>query len=120
MIFINMKKKVIIKESQLRKLVGFLKENEQHTSFVKKIADDLMTNYEPAVGAFNNGSEFKHKTLITKKVDGEQLSLGALKNYLSDKYLNINDEFIEQVITDWYNGKLNTKDYQLTRNVNFN
>lgn len=119
MIFINMKKKVIITENQLKNLVKTIKENEQHTVLVKKILTDLKTNYEPAVGSFNDGGEFQHKTLITKKVDGEQISLGALKNYLSNKYLRVNDEFIEQVITDWYNGVLNGDNTQLTRNVNF-
>lgn len=114
-----MKKKVIITESQLKKIVGTIKENEQHVTLVKRVYDDLSTNYEPALGSFNDGGEYEHKNLITKKVDGEQISLGALKNYLSNKYLKISDEFIEQVITDWYNGVLDGKNFQLTRNVNF-
>ena len=118
-IFISMKKKVIITESQLKKIVASINENEQHTTLVKRIFSDLKTNYEPALGSFNDGGEYQHKTLITKKVDGEQISLGALKNYLSNKYLKINDEFIEQVITDWYNGVLDGKNFQLTKNVNF-
>jgi hypothetical protein len=114
-----MNRKVIITESQLAKLVGVLQENEAHDQLVRSIYNDLATNYEPAVGSFNDGSEFEHQTMVTKKADGSQLSMGALRNYLADKFLNVNNEFIEQVITDWYNGVLDGKNYQLTRNVNF-
>ena len=76
-IFINMNKKVIITERQLSQIVRVLKENEQHSILVKRIANDLIMNYEPALGSFNDGGEYEHKNLITKKVDGVQISLGA-------------------------------------------
>ena len=114
-----MKKKVIITESQLKKIVHVIEENEQHAQLVRNIFNDLQTNYEPAVGSFNDGAEFKHQTLISKKTDGSQMSMGALRNYLADRYRKVNNDFIEQVITDWYNGVLDGKNYQLTRNVNF-
>jgi hypothetical protein len=114
-----MKKKVIITESQLNKIVSYINETEQVTQITKLIADDLLMNYEPAIGTVNNGLEFEHHFIITKKVDGDRLSAGALFDYMTTKYKNVNDDFIKQVITDWYEGVLDGKNYQLSKPTKF-
>lgn len=114
-----MRKRVIITESQLKNVVRLIKENEQYKQLVRRIADDLILNYEQAIGTVDNGLEFTHKNLVTKKVDGSQATLGGLHNYLSAKYPNVTSEFIKQIITDWYNGILDGKNYQLSKNVKF-
>jgi hypothetical protein len=112
-----MRKKLRITESQLKTVVKLIKENEQFKHILKKITDDLILNYEQVVGTVNNGVEFTQKELVTKKVDGTQLTLGALLNYMSAKYTEVTPEFIKQVITDWYNGVLDGKNYKLSKNV---
>lgn len=114
-----MKKKVIITESQLKTIVKRLNENEQATMIVKAIADDLLMNYEPALATVNDGLEYNHKAIITKKVDGDKLSASALFDYLTTKYPKVTDEFIQQIITDWYNGVLNGTNYNLSKTTKF-
>ena len=114
-----MKKKVIITESQLKAIVNRLNETEQATLIIKTIADDLLMNYEPALATVNTGLEYNRKAIITKKVDGDKLSASALFDYMTSKYPKVTDDFIKQVITDWYNGVLNGKNYMLSKSVKF-
>lgn len=114
-----MKKKVIITESQLKTIVNRLNENEQAAVITKSIADDLLMNYEPALATVNTGLEYNHKAIITKKVDGDKLSASALFDYMTSKYPKVTDEFIKQVITDWYNGVLDGKNYRLSKTAKF-
>lgn len=114
-----MKKKVIITESQLNKIVQTINESEQVKLVVKNIADFLLKNYEPALATVNNGLEYTRKSIITKKVDGDKLSAAALFDYLGNKFPQVSDEFLQQVITDWYNGVLDGKNYRLSKNIKF-
>lgn len=114
-----MKKKVFITESQLKKVVKTINENNQMEIIVRQISNDLIMNYEPAIATYNDGVEFNNDFIVTKKVDGDKLSVGALKDYLTTKYPNVTETFIEQVIKDWYDGILNGKNYQLSKNIKF-
>lgn len=114
-----MKKKVIITEGQLKTIIKRLDENVQVKEIIKTISNDLITNYEPAIATFNNGLEYENKTIITKKVDGDKLSGAALLDYFTSKYTHVSDEFIEQVIRDWYEGVLDGKNLQLSKNVKY-
>lgn len=114
-----MSKKVIITESQLNKIVSFLNETEQVTLITKQITDDLILNYEPAIATVKIGTSFEYQHIITKKVDGDKLSASALYDYMTTKYTNVNDEFVKQIITDWYNGVLDGNNYRLSKPVKF-
>jgi hypothetical protein len=114
-----MRKKVIITEQQLKTLVTRINENEQVKGIIKTITNDLIMNYEPAVATFHNGLEYENKSIITKKVDGDKMSGAALLDYFTNKYTHVSDEFIEQVIRDWYEGVLDGNNLQLSKNVKY-
>ena len=57
-IFIDMGKKLIITENQMRSLVTYLNESDVYTEVVKRIVDDLNLNYEAAVVTERRGGEY--------------------------------------------------------------
>jgi len=114
-----MGKKIKIRENQLNHIINYVNENEQIHNIIKTIVDDVRNNYEPALGTFDNGSDYSLTNIITNKISGEEISPKALFNYLTNKYTKVNDELIKQIIDDWYSGNL-SKDYKLSKNVRFN
>jgi hypothetical protein len=110
-----MSRKLIIKESQLVMLTKFIEEGTRHESCVKRVVDDLNSNYTPAVGTFKKGGEYHDTQMITNEVDGELIEPAALLDYLKYKY-EYSDEFLKQVMNDWYSGKLKNS-YVLSKNV---
>lgn len=117
-IFINMKKKIIITEKQMVVIVNLINENNVHDKIVGNIVDDLNLNYEPAMGVHEIGNEFYNTAMITKKVTGDTITPKDLYEYLKHKH-NAPSEFIQQVILDWYHGRLNGGNRKLSKNVGF-
>jgi hypothetical protein len=110
-----MKKKLIITESQLKRLKNVLMENNAYQNLVKKIKEELDNNYEISEKFVKEGGDYSSKIMFTIKIDGELITAKKLFEYLKPKY-NASDEFIQQVIRDWHDGKI-TDDYFLSKNT---
>jgi hypothetical protein len=107
-------KKIIISKKQLNLLTNFINENTQQEILIKKIKKDLDTNYKPTFLTYKKGGEYFEKPMILNKVDKEYITLNSLYEYIKYKY-KLNDDFIKQLINDWFNGDLN--DYKLSKNI---
>jgi hypothetical protein len=135
MIFIDMKKKLIITESQLERLKVILNEENTHALIVKQLKNELDSNYEPVEKFVRQGGEYHPTAMIKSLTDEEELSVNDLYEYMQYKY-GINDKpideteevsnkkpfskkFLKQVIEDWMLGKIND-DYSLSKIVSLN
>lgn len=96
-------------------IVNLIKENNVHKRLMNSILEDLNLNYEPAMGVHEMGNEFYNTPVISKKVTGDTITPKELYEYLQHKHQAPN-EFIKQVIVDWYHGRLE-KDGNLSKNV---
>ncbi len=112
-----MRKKIIIKESQLAKLVRNLNEGAGDTRkvLVNQIKDDLDKNYEPQVVTKRAGGEYFEDAAFVIKADNTATDGKGLYKYLSMKYDNVGKEFLKQVIRDWADGSI--EDGMLSTNV---
>ena len=110
-----MSKKVIITESQYKKLKKVLTENTLHSDMVRHMKEFLDYGYEPVKRFVRKGGEYYERPMIMVKLDEEIISPKSLFEYLKSKY-NAGDEFTKQVIRDWVSGSI-SEDYQLSRNV---
>ena len=113
-----MGRKVIITESQLERLRGYIHESEVFSRMVSRIKKDLDTNYEPMMGIKRKGGEYIETPMIKIKVDGENITPKALYDYMMYKYKQ-DEEFMKQVIRDWVFGNI-TDDNRLSKNVSLN
>ena len=114
-IFISMTKKVIISERQLRVIADYISEANQQEALIKKIKADLDLNYEPSNGTYKKGGEYFEEPMIMNKVNQELMTPKSLFDYMKYKY-ELGDNFIKQIIDDWYKGNLNDSD-RLSKNV---
>lgn len=87
-------------------IVKMLKENSVHDRVLNRMVNDLNLNYEPAMGTHEIGNEFYNTALISKKVTGDTITPKDLFEYLNHKFQGLNKDFIQQVIIDWYHGRL--------------
>ena len=110
-----MKKKLIITESQLVRLKRNINESAVHSSMVKRMKEELDTNYAPVEKFVREGGEYFEKPMIMVKADEEVITPKSLYEYLKSKY-KTGDDFTQQVIRDWVDGKI-TDDYRLSKNV---
>lgn len=110
-----MRKKLIITESQYKKLEQILTENTAHSNMVRQMKEFLDYGYEPVQKFVREGGEYYNRPMIMIKLDEEIISPKALLEYLKSKF-NAGDEFIKQVIRDWVSGNI-SEDYQLSKNV---
>lgn len=111
-----MKKKLIIKESQLSRLLTNLQESgDVRKTWVTDIEADLDKNYEPQVVTKRKGGEYFEDAGFAIKADGSITDGKGLFKYMSMKYSDVGKEFLKQVIRDWANGSI--KDGMLTTNV---
>ena len=117
-IFISMKKRLIITETQLQMLKTTLTENNAHTSIVKQMKEELDTNYEPTQKFVREGGDYSEMPMVMVKVDEETISPKDLYEYMKYKY-KMGEEFTKQVIRDWMYGNI-TDDYRLSKNVAMN
>ncbi len=113
-----MKTKLIITESQYRRLRGKLNEETIHNSLVKELKDFLTQNYNVTQKFMREGGEYKEMPMLEIKADGELITFERLYEYLKVKYENIvkNGDFLKQVIKDWVDGKI-TDDNLLSKPV---
>ena len=114
-IFIDMKTKLIITESQYKRIIL---ETNIHSGLVKQMKEFLDMSYEPTESVMREGGEYFNKPMIKVKADEEIISPKNLYEYMKYKF-EAGDEFTKQVIRDWMFNKI-TDDYQLSRNVALN
>lgn len=98
------KRKLVINESQFKFLENIIIESNNYDRNLKSVMNDLDLNYEPAVGTKEIGNEFFHEAAISKKVNGETITVPQLFEYLKHKYKGIEDDFLKQCVTDWGSG----------------
>jgi hypothetical protein len=130
MIFIDMKKKLIITESQLERLKIILKEENTHALIVKQLKKELDSNYEPIEKYVRKGGEYSPTAMVKCLTDEEEISVKELYDYMKYKF-GIGDEskdeskkvpskeFLKLLITDWVNGNI-SDDYSLSKNIPIN
>jgi hypothetical protein len=135
MIFIVMKKKLIITESQLERLKIILNEENRHALVVKQLKNDLDSNYEPIEKYVRKGGEYFPTAMVKSLTDEEEISVKELYDYMKYRHGigqetidETNDtpnnnkpskEFLKQVIKDWMFGKIND-DYSLSKIIPLN
>jgi hypothetical protein len=111
-----MKKKVIINESQLSRLLSNLQESgDVRKTWVNDIKADLDKNYEPQVVTKRKGGEYFEDAGFIIKADGTVTDGKGLFKYMSMKYDDVGKEFLKQVIRDWADGSI--EDGMLSTNV---
>ena len=131
MIFIDMKNKLIITESQLERLKVKLNEENTHALIVKQLKTELDSNYEPIEKFARKGGEYTPTAMVKSLTDEEELSVKDLYEYMKfkhgigEKLIDEKDgpikkvptkEFLKQVITDWMFGNIND-DYSLSKDI---
>lgn len=107
---------VLIRENQYKKLQKHLVETQNYDKIKNLVISELSNNYEPVVTPVQKGSEYTNEKRIKKKIDGTELDAVNLLKFLKVKFSSLNDEFIQQIIKDWYNDTFND-DLSLSRNV---
>lgn len=117
-IFIDMKKRLIITESQLIRLKANLSESASVPIVVKKIKDELNRNYAPITKYIRKGGEYFEKPMIMIKADEEAITGKQAMDWLKSKlgYDSDKDAVIKQTIIDWVDGKIGD-DNTLSKNV---
>lgn len=110
-----MSTKLIITETQLERLKLRLVETTAFTTMVKRMKEDLDSNYTPTENYVREGGEYKSVPMFKVNVDDELISPKALYEYLKSKY-NMGESFTQQVIRDWVSGTI-SDEYMLTKNV---
>ena len=112
-----MKKRLIITESQLERLKMNINESA-HSKIVKRMKEELDTNYSPIEKFVREGGEYFEKPMVMIKADEEAITPKSLYEYMKTKY-KMGEEFTKQVIRDWMFGNI-TDDYRLSKNVAMN
>jgi len=107
-----MKKKLIITESQYKRIIL---ESNIHGGMVRQMKEFLDNSYEPVEKFVREGGEYFEKPMIMVKADEEIISPKDLYEYMQYKF-EMGDDFTKQVIKDWMFNKI-TDDYQLSKNV---
>ena len=90
---------------------------EGQETMVKKIAEFLNGSYEPKTGVLRTFGEYDTKPTIINKIDGEALEPENVFLYLKRKFPTLSEDFLKQVMLDWYNGKFKTEKYTLSKTV---
>lgn len=101
-----MAKKVIISKKQCALLVNYIKESSNQSRIVSKVTKFLDSSYQPAIGTIKKGGEYHDKAMIKNLINNEMMQAKDLLEYLQYKFEGLSEEFLKQVIRDWFNGKL--------------
>lgn len=107
--------KVLISENQLKMLKDYICEADNHETMVRRVVADLDLNYEPSQGTYKKGGEYHEQPMVLNKVNQELMTAKSLFEYLKYKY-KLGEEFLQQVINDWYKGNLVDSD-SLSKNT---
>ena len=99
----------------MNRLKAFIAEGTNHASTVMKMKEELDAYYEPSQNIVREGGEYFNEAMIMVKADEELITPQAVCEYMISKY-NTGKKFTEQVIRDWFDGKI-SKDGSLSRNV---
>lgn len=108
--------KLIINERQLDIIANHIQEAGHQASVVKRVKTFLDDSYEPAIGTVKKGGEYHDENMIKNRVNNEMMSIGSLLEYLRYKFEGLGDDFLKQIIRDWFNGNLENND-NLSKNV---
>jgi len=111
-----MAKRIIITERQCEILVNHINESNQ-SRIIAKVAKFLSSSYEPAIGTIRKGGEYHDKAMVKNIVNNETMQAKDLLDYLKYKFEGLGEDFLKQVIKDWFNGKLEGSDIRLSKNV---
>jgi hypothetical protein len=109
-----MKRKLIISESQYKRLNKFLFENTRYATMVNTITDDLNRNYNKVIETYRENGEYKQRKSFEIIVDGQIISPKNLLEYLRKKY-EVGEGFLKQLLEDWCNNKI--KDGFLSKSI---
>ena len=110
-----MKTKLIITESQFKKIKSILSENTMHSRMVKEMKDFLDANYTPTENYMREGGEYFGKAMFKVNADEELISAKQLYEYMSYKF-GLGEVFTKQVIKDWVSGNIG-EDFMLSKHV---
>ena len=114
-IFIDMKNRIIITESQYKRLMKTINEESTHSLAVKQLKKELNASYMPVNKYVRKGGVYNDVTMIKNLIDDEEISVKSLRDFLKDKFKLEDNDFIEQVIRDWVSGK--GLDEPLSKNI---
>lgn len=104
--------KIKITESQK----DFILENEVVERNTHKLMDFLNKSYEVAIATEKFNDEYKETPMVKNLIDDSLLTVDELKSYIFKKFNNYSEEFLTQVIKDWYSG-FYVKNGKLSRNI---
>jgi hypothetical protein len=110
-----MKTKLIITESQFKKIKSILSEDTMHSRMVKEMKDFLEANYTPTENYMREGGEYFAKTMFKVNADEELISAKQLYEYMSYKF-GLGEAFTKQVIKDWASGNIG-EDFMLSKHI---
>ena len=110
-----MKTKLIITESQFKKIKSILSEDTMHSRMVKEMKDFLDANYTPTENYMREGGEYFGKTMFKVNADEELISAKQLYEYMSYKF-GLGEAFTKQVIKDWVSGNIG-EDFMLSKHI---
>lgn len=109
------KNKLIITEEQLAMIANVIKEDAIHKSLIKQVGDYLTKYYTPSFGTYKEKGVYNNEPMIQNKIDEELITPKNLLKHLIDKF-KLDQEFLSQIIRDWYDGKLDSN-YLLSQNI---
>ena len=89
-------------------------ENQQKV-VIKHIVDLLNKSYAPTVGISREMGEYHQQPVIQNVIDEEPIKPANVVDYIKSKFKDLRDEFIEQVVRDWYDGKFKNGQYELSK-----
>ena len=103
-----MKKKLIISETQLKKIANYIAENTRYKEMVETIVSDLEKNYKKAIETYEDvvSGDYQQRKVFEIKVSGELIDPLALSEYIQKKY-KVGKEFSQQILDDWCSGSIN-------------
>jgi hypothetical protein len=111
--------KIIITESQYNRLFKHRLKENLFDIVLNELLSDLNKNYEKVTAIVNDYHDYNEKPRFKVKVDGNVITAKELLEYMKYKYHEkCGENFIKQVIDDWFNDKI--KDGFLSKNITLN
>lgn len=104
-------KRIMITEGQLKAVI-----REEHTKerVVERLSKELNNKYEPSYTTLEDKNGPTSFPTLKKRYDGEERYPKDVVRELKSKHSGLSEDFIEQVVKDWYN---NTIDGGLSKNI---
>lgn len=105
-------KRIVITERQL----NLIKEEYTKERLIKKISSELSEKYEKSFITREGDNGPKKLPIFKKRYDGDEVPPKNVLRELKAKHRNLSEEFIRQIMKDWYNGSIDD-DLKLSKNV---